>query len=124
MEIALIASLAVAGYSAYSAYETKQVQEAAIEKQEVLAQKDVQEKKNKIIAQQRASFLASGISLTSESVNVFNKETNEASQAETNRISNYYDTYINQIGGAARTQYINSLSSAINATGNYFNAGA
>jgi len=122
-QIALLGvGLAMAGYSAYSAHETKQDQKAALEKSEALAQEDLQETKKKVIAQQRASFLASGISLTSESVDVFEQDTELASQADAERLSNYYDTQMSNVTGTARASYINSLSSGVKSVGTYYNA--
>lgn len=118
---ALVVGIVSAGYSAYSAYETKQDQKAALKKQEVLQQDQLAKKKKKILAQQKASMLASGLSLTSESYDVMKEETLVASQAEANRISDYYDTQIGVVGGQARAQYISSLGSAVRSVGNYYN---
>jgi len=122
--VALLAiGLATAGYSAYSAHETKQDQEAALEESKAIATQDLADKKKKVIAQQRASFLASGISLTSKSVDVFKKDTEVASQADSNRLSNYYDTQMANVSGQARSSYINALSSAVGSAGSYYSAG-
>jgi len=119
----LYVGLASAGYSAYSAHETKQEQEAALEQQREIQKEDLQDKKRKILAQQTASFAASGISLTSGIVDVTLEDTKVASQKEANRISNYYDTQMSNVGSQARASYINSLGSAVSSVGSYYTAG-
>lgn len=124
-QIALLAvGVAMAGYSAYSAHETKQDQEAALEQQQEYAQEDLANKKQKIIASQRASFAASGISLTGGGLpDVMQADTEVASQTEANRMANYYDTQMGNVGSSARAGYINAASSAVSSVGSYYNSG-
>jgi len=111
-QIALVALTAAgAGYSAYQAHEAKQEQSEAIHRQEDLQQKRLQEKKKKIIGMQRASLAASGISLHSGLSDVLIEDTVTASQEEANLISDYYETQINSVKSATRSQYASSIGS-------------
>ena len=121
--IAVLAiGLASAGYGAYQAHETKQEQKAALNKAEATQQQLVKERTKKIIGQQKASFLASGISLTGASVDFALDETNVASQADANAIGDYYSTQIGTVTGQARAQYISSIGSAVSSYGAYSNS--
>ena len=106
-------SIGLAAYSAYQAHETKQEQKAALRKQEEVYKKDLKEKVKKTIAQQKASFLASGISLTSDTAKYTLDDTVVKSDIESGRISDYYNTQIRQASGNARAAYIQAAGSAV-----------
>lgn len=119
----LVIGLAGAAYSAYSAHEQKQEQKAAITKQKEIQENEARKRAKKILAQQEASFLASGISLTGDGTpQDFFDETKTATAEDMNMINDYYSTQIGNVTGRARAQYIQSIGSAVQSTANFYSA--
>ena len=113
-------SAGLSAYSAYQAYETHQDEKSALKKQEEIYQNNLQEKVRKTIGQQKASFLASGISLTSETAKYTLDDTVTQGNIESERISDYYSTLKKQSAGTARASYISSLGSLGSSAGSAY----
>lgn len=113
-------SVGLAAYSAYQAHETKQDQKAALAKQEEIQKQDLKLKVKKTIAQQKASFLASGISLTSDTAKYTLDDTVMQGNIESGRLGDYYGVQNKQVAGQARAQYITSAGSAASSIGSAY----
>jgi len=114
--IALLAvGLASAGYSAYQAHEVEQDEKMALNKQKDIQEKQTIKKRKQILEQQKASFLASGISLTGsqDTPQDFFDETNTATAEDMAMIGDYYSTQIGNSTGRARAKYIGAIGSAV-----------
>jgi hypothetical protein len=111
-QIAMIALAAAgSGYSAWQAKEAKDEQTAAIAKSNQIQQKNLQDKKRKVLAMQRASLAASGIDLHSGLVDVLRDDTITASQEEANLIADYYETQISSVKSQTRATYASAIGS-------------
>ena len=123
-QIALLAvGLGMSGYQSYQARSQEKEDIKQINKQREDTKTAIADRKKMILAQQKASFSASGISLTdlSESSlpSVFFEETRTATAKDMQAVGDYYDTQISNTNSRTRAQYIKSIGQAASSVYSY-----
>ena len=120
--VGLVVGLASAAYSAYATHEQSQSQKASLRKQEAFQKKELQKSKERTLAQQKVSFLSSGISIfgdVEDSTGVFFKETESASAEDLMRLEDYYSTNMKTLNNQERAGYMQSLGQAASSVYSY-----
>ena len=113
-------SLASAGVGAYQAHEAKEDELERIDKQSAIDKKSIQERSKDVLAQQKASFAASGISLTSGgTAQSFFDETKTATAEDMALVGDYYNSQISSLNKQTRGQYIRSMGQVVNSVYSY-----
>ena len=120
--VGLVVGLASAAYGAWATHEQAQSQKASLRKQEAFQKQELKKSKARTLAQQKVSFLSSGISIfedVEDSTGVFFKETETASAEDLMRLEDYYSTNMKTLKNQERAGYMQSLGSATKSVYSY-----
>ncbi len=120
--VGLVVGLAGAAYGAYQTYEQAQSQKMSLRKQEEFQKKELVKSKARMLAQQKVSFLSSGISIfeqEEDSTGVFFKETETASAEDIMRLEDYYSNNYKTLSNQERAGYMKSLGNAASSVYSY-----
>jgi hypothetical protein len=121
-EVMLAIGVASSAYSAYATREQAQSEKASLRKQEAFQKKELLKSKERTLAQQKVSFLSSGISLfggIEDSTGVFFQETETASAEDLMRMEDYYAANTKTLRNKERAGYMQSLGQAASSVYSY-----